>query len=57
MEHMEYEMAHKMNDLYDLEQLIYKFQGLENKILRMKYMAGMTIISYCHRIKLQCGLY
>lgn len=43
IEHMEYEMAHKMNDLYDLEQLIYKFKGLENKILRMKYMDGMTL--------------
>ncbi|MGG1330131.1 hypothetical protein ABE222_26115 [Bacillus tropicus] len=40
---MEYELAHRMNDMYDLGQLIYKFKGLENKILRMKYMEGMTL--------------
>ena len=38
-----YEMAHKMNDLHDLEQLSYKFKGLENKIIKMKYMDVVTL--------------
>lgn len=40
---IEYELAHRMNAVYDLEKMIYKFKGLENKILRMKYMEGMTL--------------
>lgn len=41
---LEYELAHKMNDLYDAEKLIETFQGLENKILYKKYVEGKTLI-------------
>lgn len=40
---IEHELAHKMNDLYDAEKLISKFEGLENKILYYKYVKGMTL--------------
>jgi|SRR5690625_4331917 len=40
---LEYEIAHKMNDLYDAKKLISRFKGLENKILYYKYVEGMTL--------------
>ncbi|MEW4154535.1 DUF1492 domain-containing protein [Bacillus thuringiensis] len=40
---IEYELAHKMNDLYDLKQIIGKFKGLDHQILKMKYIDGMTL--------------
>ncbi|MDA2634989.1 hypothetical protein PDQ79_10490 [Bacillus cereus] len=40
---MEYELAHKTNDLYDLKQIIGKFKGLDHQILKMKYVDGMTL--------------
>lgn len=40
---LEYELAHKMNDLYDAEKLISKFKGLENKILYFKYVEGLLL--------------
>ncbi len=40
---MEYELAHKINDLYDLKQVIGKFKGLDHQILKMKYVEGMTL--------------
>lgn len=43
IEVIEYELAHKMNAMYDLKELISKFKGLENKILKMKYIDGMTL--------------
>ncbi|MBJ8025918.1 hypothetical protein [Bacillus cereus] len=43
MEAIEYELAYKMNDLYDLKQLIGKFKGLDHQILKMKYVEGMTL--------------
>ncbi|MBG9540435.1 hypothetical protein [Bacillus thuringiensis] len=43
IEAIEYELAHKMNDMYKLKKLISKFKGLDNKILKMKYMDGMTL--------------
>ncbi|MGP4038345.1 hypothetical protein ACTWP4_00340 [Gracilibacillus sp. D59] len=45
---IEYELAHKMNDLYDAKQLIGKFKGLENQILYGKYVEGktLTVIAY-----------
>ncbi|MED1013433.1 DUF1492 domain-containing protein [Bacillus mycoides] len=48
IEAIEYELAHKMNEVYDLKCLINKFTGLDNQILRMKYIDGMTLeqISY-----------
>ena len=40
---IEYELAHKMNDLYNLKQIIGKFKGLDHQILKMKYVDGMTL--------------
>ncbi|HDR8361515.1 TPA: hypothetical protein QC216_005899, partial [Bacillus cereus] len=43
IEAIEYELAHKMNDMYKLKKLISKFKDLDNKILEMKYVYGMTL--------------
>ncbi|MEK4415101.1 MULTISPECIES: hypothetical protein [Bacillus] len=43
IEAIEYELAHKMNDMYKLKKLISRFSGLDNKILKMKYVDGMTL--------------
>lgn len=43
IEVIEYELAHKMNDLYDVKKLIQTFEGLEHKILYMKYIEGITL--------------
>lgn len=43
IETIEYELAYKMNEVYDLKYLINKFTGLENRILKMKYVDGMTL--------------
>ncbi|MEK4502786.1 DUF1492 domain-containing protein [Bacillus sp. FSL R12-0069] len=40
---IEYELAHKINDLYNLKQIIGKFKGLDHQILKMKYVDGMTL--------------
>lgn len=40
---MEYELAHKMNDLYDSSKLISTFKGLDNKILYKRYVEGKTL--------------
>ncbi|MEN1934981.1 DUF1492 domain-containing protein [Paenibacillus sp. 102] len=43
IEAIEYELAHKMNAMYDLKNLVNKFKGLDNQILKMKYINGMTL--------------
>lgn len=43
IEAIEYELAHKMNDMYKLKNLISKFRGLDNQLLKMKYVDGMTL--------------
>lgn len=43
IEAIEYELAHKLNDMYKLKNLISKFRGLDNQILKMKYVDGMTL--------------
>lgn len=40
---LEYELAHKINDRYDAENLIRMFDGLDNQILYYKYVEGMTL--------------
>ncbi len=40
---IEYELAHKMNDMWDLNKLIYKFEGLDHQILKLKYVDGLTL--------------
>lgn len=43
IEAIEYELAYKMNEEYDLKLLINKFTGLDHQILKMKYIDGMTL--------------
>ncbi|ENJ6137337.1 hypothetical protein C3496_24500 [Bacillus anthracis] len=43
IEAIEYELAHKMNEEYDLKLLMNKFAGLDHQILKMKYVDGMTL--------------
>ncbi|MBG9577947.1 phage protein, partial [Bacillus thuringiensis] len=40
---IEYELAHKMNDLYDLKKLICTFKGLEHRIMYGKYVEGKRL--------------
>ena len=40
---LEYEIAHKQNELLDLKKLIYTFRGLEHQILRLKYVEGLPL--------------
>lgn len=51
IEAIEYELAHKMNDLYDMKKIIASFGGLENKILYMKYIEGMTLEKVAEELK------
>lgn len=43
IERIEWEIAHKMNDLYDIKKLVSAFEGLEHKILVKKYIEGKTL--------------
>lgn len=39
----EHDLAHKMNDMYELKKVIKSFKGLEHKIMYGKYVEGMTL--------------
>nr|WP_040981057.1 hypothetical protein [Oceanobacillus jeddahense] len=41
---IEWELAHKINDRYDAEELISMFAGLDNQILYKKYVEGKKLI-------------
>ncbi|MGE7091666.1 hypothetical protein ACQKII_09485 [Lysinibacillus sp. NPDC048646] len=43
IELIEYELAHRLNDLHDLKKLISTFDGLEYKILYRKHVEGKTL--------------
>lgn len=43
IERLEYELAHKQNDFYELKKLILTFRGLEHQILRLKYVEGLPL--------------
>lgn len=43
IEVIEFELAHKMNDLHDLKKLILKFKGIEQKIIYGKYVEDKTL--------------
>lgn len=43
IELIQYELAHKMNDLQNLKTLIGTFDGLEYKILYRKHVEGKTL--------------
>lgn len=40
---LKYDLAVNMNSLYDLKKVIYSFRGIEQHILRMKYVEGLTL--------------
>lgn len=44
IETAEYDLAHKMNDLYEARKLIATFSGLDNQILFGKYVEGKTLL-------------
>lgn len=43
LEVIELNLAYRMNEMHDLLKLISAFKGLENKIVKMKYVDGMTL--------------
>lgn len=43
IEKLECELAHKMNDMFNMKKMISSFGGLEHKILFLKYVEGMTL--------------
>lgn len=43
IEAIEYELAHKMNDIQDMKRMVSAFEGLEHKIVYMKYVEGMKL--------------
>lgn len=45
LEVIELDLAYKMNEMHNLLNLISEFKGLDNKIIRMKYIDGMTLSS------------
>lgn len=50
IEAIEYELAYKMNDVFDLKKLIHKFEGLDHQILTLKYMDGLTLEEVAERV-------
>ncbi|HDX9508896.1 TPA: hypothetical protein ROY06_002140 [Bacillus cereus] len=43
LEVIELNLAYKMNEMHNLLKLISEFKGLENKVVKMKYVDGMTL--------------
>jgi len=43
IEVIEYELAHKMNDLYEMQKIMKAFKGLESNIVYKKYVEGKTL--------------
>ncbi|PEL15558.1 hypothetical protein COL52_01245 [Bacillus toyonensis] len=43
IEAIEYELAFKMNEMFDLKKVIQSFKGLEHKIMYGKYVEGKTL--------------
>ncbi len=43
IEQIEWELAHKMNNLFDIKRLVKTFEGLEHRILIGKYIEHKTL--------------
>lgn len=43
IEAYEWELAHKMDDLYELKKLVSTFAGIEHQIIKGKYVEGKTL--------------
>lgn len=55
IEAIEYELAHKLNDMYKLKKLVSTFKGLENRILKLKYIDGMTLERVAEELNYSTG--
>lgn len=55
IEDQEKRLAHNMNQIYDLRNLIYSFKGLDQHILRMKYIEGLTLKEIALELKHDYG--
>lgn len=44
IEIMEYELAHKMNDMFNFRKLISNFKDLENQILYKRHIEGKSLV-------------
>ena len=51
IESLQYELAHKMNQIYDLRKIIYSFRGLEQRILILKYIEGYNLKEIAKKTK------
>lgn len=51
IERIEYELAHKLNDMFDMKKVISSFGGLEHKILYLKYIEGLTLERVAEELK------
>lgn len=51
IERIEYELAHKINDMHDMKKMIGTFSGLEHKILYKKYIEGLTLEQVAEELK------
>ncbi|MEK4091707.1 hypothetical protein [Viridibacillus sp. FSL H8-0110] len=52
---IEWELAHKMDDLFNLKKLINTFGGLEYKILYKKYVEGKTLETIAYELGYTSG--
>lgn len=50
IERIEYELAHKMNDLETIKKLISTFDGIEYQILYLKNVEGKTLQQIAERL-------
>lgn len=50
IEKMEWELAHKMNDLYKLDNLIATFKGLDNRIVYKRYVECKSLIEIAEEL-------
>jgi DNA-directed RNA polymerase specialized sigma subunit len=55
IEKIEFELAHKMNDLVGVRELLKRFKGLENQILYKKYIEGMTLEAIAEELNYSCS--
>lgn len=51
------ELTYKKEQLQQLVDLVSKFRGLENKILKLKYIDGMTLEGIGIKLKYSPSLY
>ncbi|RFB57730.1 sigma-70 family RNA polymerase sigma factor [Bacillus thuringiensis] len=55
IEAIEYELAHKLNDMYKMKKLVSTFRGLEKRIIKLKYIDGMKLESIAEKLNYSTG--